>query len=72
MTPPSTHDELWNAVHPIGTPVRYWRGLRDGDGQVAVTRSKAWRLSSGEPVVMVEGCAGGIALTHVEAIDADA
>ena len=65
---PSTHDELWNAVHPIGTRVRYWRGLRSGEGQVSTTRSEAWRLGSGEPVVMVEGCAGGIALTHVVAL----
>lgn len=33
-----------------------------------VTRSVAWALGDGEPVVMVEGYAGGIALTHVDPV----
>lgn len=31
------------------------------------TRSRAWNLG-GEPVVMVDGYAGGIALTHIDVI----
>jgi hypothetical protein len=37
-----------------------------------VTRSAAWTLGHGDPVLMVEGYAGGIALTHVDPILADA
>jgi hypothetical protein len=32
----------------------------------AVTRSVAWTLGHGAPVVLVEGETGGIALTHVD------
>lgn len=53
---------------PIGTPVRYWPGLREGDGIESVTRSEVWTLGGHTPVVMVEGYAGGIALTHVRPI----
>ncbi|MEE1764370.1 hypothetical protein [Streptomyces sp. SP18BB07] len=35
-----------------------------------VTRSVAWNLGHGDPVVMVEGYAGGIALTHIDPIPA--
>ena len=61
--------EEFNEQHPVGTPVRYWPGVRRGEGRESVTRSIAWELSHGTPLVSVEGYAGGIALTHVEAID---
>lgn len=35
------------------------------------TRTPAWTLGHGEPVVSVEGYAGGIALTHVDVVVAD-
>lgn len=56
----------WNVSYPVGTPVRFWPGVRSGDGELAVTRSEAWELGDGTPVVAVEGRAGGIALSHVE------
>lgn len=55
---------------PIGTPVTYWPGLREGDGIKSVTRSNVWELG-GTPVVMVRGAAGGIALTHIETRELD-
>lgn len=58
--------EQWNAQHPIGTLVLAWPGTRDAEPLVTMTRSAAWPLGHGEPVVAVEGKAGGIALTHVE------
>jgi hypothetical protein len=61
--------EKWNAVHPIGTPVLFWPGSRDDHGRQSVTRTPAWVLASGAPVVMVEGYTGGIALTHVDPIE---
>ncbi|MBL1115360.1 hypothetical protein JK364_23605 [Streptomyces sp. 110] len=33
-----------------------------------VTRTPAWRLGYGDPVVSVEGCTGGIHLTHIDVI----
>lgn len=53
---------------PVGTPVRYWPGAREGKGRESVTRSDVWSLGGHTPVVLVEGYAGGIALTHVEII----
>ena len=55
----------FNARYPVGTPVTYWPGLREGTGRESVTRSAAWSTLSGHAVVCVEGYAGGIALTHV-------
>lgn len=56
----------WNARYRMGDPVRYWPGVREGEGTESRLRSAAWVLGSGEPVVKVDGYAGGIALTHVE------
>jgi hypothetical protein len=56
----------WNAEHPVGTPVLFWPGGRSGPGRQSTTRSHAWPLGDGTPVVLVNGYAGGIALTHVE------
>jgi hypothetical protein len=35
----------WNVLHPPGTHVRYWPGVRDGDGILSRTRSEALVLS---------------------------
>lgn len=56
----------FNVAHPIGTPVRYWPFLREGDGITGKTRSEAWVPPSGTAMVLCTGRAGGIALTHVE------
>lgn len=55
----------FNEHVPIGSPVFYWPGVREGEGQVGQTRSPAWLLGGHTPVVQVTGYAGGIALTHV-------
>lgn len=59
--------ETFNQAHPIGTPVRYWPGTRDGEGARSITRSPAWSIS-GHAVVSVEGYAGGIALSHIDVL----
>lgn len=64
-----TTAEEWNIKHPIGTVVNAWPGTRDGAGLRTKTRSLAWTLGSGDPVVAVEGYPGGIALTHVEPVN---
>lgn len=62
--------EQFNRICPPGTPVLYWPGARTDEGRKSVTRSEAWLLGGHTPVVMVEGYAGGIALSHVMGIPA--
>jgi hypothetical protein len=50
---------------PIGTLVTYWPGFNTEVGRKSFTRSEVWRLPSGQLVAMVDGYAGGIALTHI-------
>lgn len=57
----------FNATYPVGTPVRYWPGIRRGDGTASRTRTPAWDIAQ-TPVVSVEGYPGGIALTHIDAL----
>ncbi len=58
----------FNEANPVGTPVLFWPGARVGDGRTSKTRSNAWVMPSGDPVVLVDDYAGGIALTHVTPI----
>jgi len=58
--------DTFNRDHPHGTPVRYWPGARVGEGRPSTVRGTAWVMPSGDAVVCVQDCAGGIALTHVE------
>jgi hypothetical protein len=60
--------EAWNAAHPVGTPVTYWPGFREGEGRRGRTRTEAFTTAGkdAEPVVFIEGMAGWVALTHVE------
>lgn len=58
----------FNARAPIGTKVRYWAGLREGDGVEGVTRSAAYLLGGHTPVVFVTGYAACVSLTHVEVL----
>lgn len=60
--------EKWNAAHPAGTAVRYWKGVRGGEPSgTGPTRGAAFVVSGPMPVVFVDGCSGYLALTHVEA-----
>jgi hypothetical protein len=58
--------EEWNAAYPIGTPVVYQsvQGDRAKDNKQTATRSAAWVLGGHTPVVMVNGIAGGVAISH--------
>lgn len=56
----------WNALNPVGTPVVAYPLSRDDAGLVTTTRSEAWTLGGHTPVVLVDGYAGGIALTHID------
>lgn len=56
----------WNKSFPIGTPVRYWTGAREGLGKVSTTRTEAQVLGEYTAVVWVDGYGSCIALSHVE------
>jgi hypothetical protein len=53
---------------PVGTPVLFWPGAKQGPGRRSITRSPVWEISP-YTVVSVEGYPGGIALTHVEILE---
>ncbi|WP_432135849.1 hypothetical protein [Streptomyces sp. bgisy154] len=66
-----TADEF-NARYPIGTAVIAYPMTRPEDDAPdlferlqTTTRTPAWTLGHGTPVVSVNGYAGGIALTHI-------
>ena len=62
----------WNAANRIGTKVRYWSLLPICEGDPppieTVTRSEAWELGSGHPVVLISGRSGGVHLSHLEVL----
>lgn len=70
--------DAWNAAHPIGSRVIAYPDVRpEYDATTAAetrvvttTRTPAWILGHGQPVVSVHGYAGGICLDHVD-IDLD-
>lgn len=59
----------FNTKHPVGTRVRYWRGVREGapSGE-GPTHHPASVLGGHTAVAWIEGCSGCIALSHVEAV----
>lgn len=63
---PSSQAATWNIKYPVGKPVRYWTGLREGDGVRSRTITKAQVLGGHTAVVWVEGHGACIALSHVE------
>ena len=60
--------EEFNDEHPIGTSVIAYPGSRLGRALTTQTRSAAWTPGHGTAVVLVEGHAGHISLTHVDVI----
>jgi hypothetical protein len=60
--------EEWNERYPVGTRVFYRPVWGERDGRESTTRTPAWTLGHGEPVVSIEGQAGGVALWALEVI----
>lgn len=58
----------FNATYPVGAPVRYWTGTKDGPGKPSKTRTQARVLGGHTPIVWVEDVAGCLALSHVEPV----
>lgn len=59
--------DQFNEKYEVGTPVVY-QPVQGGEGIQTKTRSIAWDLGSGDPVVSVAGKSGGVALSHVTVI----
>ena len=70
--------DAWNQKYPVGTRViaypsvrpEYNAALAADTRLITTTRTPAWILGHGEPLVSVHGYAGGIVLEHVD-IDHD-
>ena len=63
--------EAFNIKYPVGTPVCYWPVLPARDEyppKETKTRSEAWDVAKGRAIVMVDGIAGGVAISHIELI----
>lgn len=58
----------FNKRHPIGTPVQYWPVIGGKDSMRSTTRSEAQVLGGHTAVVWINGKAGCVALSHVEAV----
>lgn len=55
--------EQFNATYPVNSPIWY---RRDNGSQYATfTRSEAWLLGDGTPVVKVEGIRGGVDVERI-------
>lgn len=63
MGKPKMTAEQWNAAHKPGIGVLV--KLDDGKLWHTKTRSEAWALGHGQPVVMLEGRSGGYDLERV-------
>jgi hypothetical protein len=72
---PELTAEQWNERYPIGTPVIAYPGFRPEHPAAKTlgarrletrTRSRAWTLGHGTPVVSVDGYPGGISLEHID------
>lgn len=58
----------FNKRHPIGTSVRAWPGVREGDGKLTKTIGEAFVLGEHTAVVFVKDVRGAIALSHIEVV----
>jgi hypothetical protein len=63
---PQEAADIWNAAHPVGTVVRYWRGLRQGEPTATAPTRHPAQVMSDHVSVWIVGCVGSISLSHVE------
>lgn len=57
--------DQWNEMYPVGTLVQY-QPIKDEQFEAPVkTRSEAWTLGSGHPIVKIEGRTGGVHIGHL-------
>lgn len=60
--------EQFNGLYPEGTAFRYYPVRGDDDFLETKTRSHAWELGDGTPVVLIEGRTGGVCVEHLRAV----
>jgi hypothetical protein len=60
----------FNARYPVGSLVRYFPVKGDPTFEPTATRSEAWELGNGQPVVALVGFTGGKSIAHIE-VDRD-
>lgn len=62
--------DAFNALHPVDTPVRYWRGVRSGppSGTGRITHA-AGVLGGHTAVAWIGGCSGAVSIEFVEPLD---
>lgn len=60
--------DRFNEACPVGTTVRYWKGVREGEGAVGVTTHPATVLGGHTAVAWIDTCSGCVSLTHVEGV----
>ncbi|GAB7044925.1 hypothetical protein [Catenuloplanes indicus] len=62
--------DAFNETAPVGTLVRYWRGVRSGPASgVGRISHPASVLGGHSAVAWISGCSGAVGLTHVEVLD---
>jgi len=60
----------WNKKYPAGTEIYYYPIIGKKDSRIeSKTRSQAWTIEGGEPVIMLDGMAGFRSLHHVEPVN---
>lgn len=65
---PAEEAAAFNARAPVGTLVRYWRGVRQGPPSGEGTMRHPATVMSDHASVWITGCVGSIALSHVEVV----
>lgn len=59
----------FNELIPVGRRVRFYPVAGEERFEDTKTRTPAWELGNGQPVVSVEGRAGGVAIDHIELLE---
>jgi hypothetical protein len=65
---PAEEAAAFNARAPIGTRVRYWRGVKHGEPSGEGTVRHPAQVMSDHASVWITGCSGSISLSHVEVV----
>lgn len=65
---PAEEVAAFNQRAPVGTRVRYWRGIRQGAPSGEGTVRHPATVMCDHASVWITGCAGSIALSHVEVV----
>ncbi len=58
----------WNDTYTPGVRVAYRPLKSDPAGILTLTRSEAWELGNGHPVVLIDGKSGGVSLEHLTVV----